>query len=873
MKRRALASSIAGAVLLGLSQLSVVPTSPAAAAPAGTEHRPDLQTLVPTDSFSVVTTPTGKEFRYTHLVYNDGPGPLEVQPSYDQASGGYRGMQQLYTHDAAGAWSMTRQVRVPDTFVYHAEHGHFHFPLAAFGLYRVAAGGGVGTPIAISPKNGFCIDDSYIQNPSLEHSGVFIGGRSSCTDPSGLRGISVGGADEYDYRDPGQAIPFDGVPDGTYWFRAITDPNNDFVETNEANNETDVKVTVAGARVTAGTVTHPATTPPSANFYAPAEGAVVKGTIALTATSSTAGVAKVEFLVDGHVVGTDTTSPYAVGWASTRVVDGPHWFTARVTDSLGRVNTGAVHQAVVNNVSPPPPPPGTALSLEGHVSSDGAGTRSATLSRLHGGDLLVATVSADGPGGTGQQRATVTGSGLTWQLVLRSNDQPGTSEVWKAILPSTATTATVTSALLAGGADQALGLYAFRGSAGVGGAIAASAATGTPATSLRTSTRGSHVVSVGNDWSRAAARTAGSGQVVDHQWVDTTAGDTFWTQRTTSQVPAAGTVVRSTTTPATGTWNLVSFEVLAAAYTPPPPDTTPPTVSVTDPEAGARVSRVVALGANASDNVRVASVAFTVDGRVVGRDTAPPFMVSWNSATVAAGTHRIAAVATDAAGNSRTSSAIAVTVVAAPPLVPVAVERSVTVRGTGTLNAPPLTTSRTNDVLVALVSLDGSGARTQSARVAGGGLTWTLVKRSNTQGGDSEIWTATAPRLLSGAVITATPVQPGYHGMLTVVAFANAKGTGVAGATGAPSGAPSIYLPGVAQGARVFAVGNDWDGAVARTPRTGQLIASSWLDPAGNTFWVQMMQAPEPRMGLVTVADTAPTNHQWNYAAVEIQPR
>ena len=143
MKRRALASSIAGAVLLGLSQLSVVPTSPAAAAPAGTEHRPDLQTLVPTDSFSVVSTPTGKEFRYTHLVYNDGPGPLEVQPSYDQASGGYRGMQQLYTHDAAGAWSMTRQVRVPDTFVYHAEHGHFHFPLAAFGLYRVAAGGGV----------------------------------------------------------------------------------------------------------------------------------------------------------------------------------------------------------------------------------------------------------------------------------------------------------------------------------------------------------------------------------------------------------------------------------------------------------------------------------------------------------------------------------------------------------------------------------------------------------------------------------------------------------------------------------------------------------------------------------------------------------
>ena len=86
-------------------------------------------------------------------------------------------------------------------------------------------------------------------------------------------------------------------------------------------------------------------------------------------------------------------------------------------------------------------------------------------------------------------------------------------------------------------------------------------------------------------------------------------------------------------------------------------------------------------------------------------------------------------------------------------------------------------------------------------------------------------------------------------------------------------GCVGLAAPQVGVGARVFAVGNDWDGAVARTPRTGQLIASSWLDPAGNTFWVQMMQAPEPRMGLVTVADTAPTNHQWNYAAVEIQPR
>ena len=134
-------------------------------------------------------------------------------------------------------------MRVPDAFVFHAAHGHFHFPLAAFGLYAVAADGGIGAPVAVSPKNGFCIDDSYIYDSTVVHAGAFVGTKGSCADPTTLRGLTVGAADEYDYRDPGQAIPFDGVPDGTYWFRAMTDPNNDFAEANEANNETDVKVT------------------------------------------------------------------------------------------------------------------------------------------------------------------------------------------------------------------------------------------------------------------------------------------------------------------------------------------------------------------------------------------------------------------------------------------------------------------------------------------------------------------------------------------------------------------------------------------------------------------------------------------------------
>ena len=88
---------------------------------------------------------------------------------------------------------------------------------------------------------------------------------------------------------------------------------------------------------------------------------------------------------------------------------------------------------------------------------------------------------------------------------------------------------------------------------------------------------------------------------------------------------------------------------------------------------------------------------------------------------------------------------------------------------------------------------------------------------------------------------------------------------------GARSGAPDIYLPGVQPGSWVFAAGNDWDRATARTPVSGQTLRQQWLDTAtGDTFWVQSTAAPNVALDLVTIHDNAPTNDQWNYAAVEV---
>jgi hypothetical protein len=103
----------------------------------------------------------------------------------------------------------------------------------------------------------------------------------------------------------------------------------------------------------------------------------------------------------------------------------------------------------------------------------------------------------------------------------------------------------------------------------------------------------------------------------------------------------------------------------------PPPDTTPPTASLTAPANGATVSGTVTVSANASDNVGVAGVQFTLDGASLGsEDTASPYSVSWNTSGVANGTHTLAAVARDAAGNRTTSTAVTVTVANnAPPPV------------------------------------------------------------------------------------------------------------------------------------------------------------------------------------------------------------
>lgn len=91
-------------------------------------------------------------------------------------------------------------------------------------------------------------------------------------------------------------------------------------------------------------------TAPTVAVSYPTAGSAVSGrsaTITATATDAGSGVAKVEFFVDGKLLATDTSSPYAATWQLRKVVKGGHTITVRATDGAGNQST-AVSNVIVN---------------------------------------------------------------------------------------------------------------------------------------------------------------------------------------------------------------------------------------------------------------------------------------------------------------------------------------------------------------------------------------------------------------------------------------------------------------------------------------------------------------------------------------------
>ncbi len=269
---------------------------------------------------------------------------------------------------------------------------------------------------------------------------------------------------------------------------------------------------------------------------------------------------------------------------------------------------------------------GATITVDAKAFGDGAAASSSittsTFSTQAGNELLLAFVATDYLSGTNTTVTGVSGAGLTWQLVKRTNAQHGSAEIWRAFAPSALSNVTVT-ATLSQSVVSSLTVVSYagvdtsgaNGSGAIGATGSGSASSGAPTATLTTTRSNSLVVGVGNDWDQAIARTAGAGQVLIHQDLSPT-GDTYWAQQVTAPIPVSGTTVTfNDTAPTTDRYNLTVAEVLPSLA---------PTWSISGTISGTGGETVTLSGAASATTTADGSGAYSFTGLLNGAYTVTP---------------------------------------------------------------------------------------------------------------------------------------------------------------------------------------------------------------------------------------------------------
>ena len=257
------------------------------------------------------------------------------------------------------------------------------------------------------------------------------------------------------------------------------------------------------------------------------------------------------YVTPGLASGTYTITP-----TKAQVIFSP----ASRTVSLSKVNLPGINftsQAVV------------ASRLRGDVqvsANQNAANNSVTTPVFSTGapqELLLALISTDSSSGEKTMVNSVSGAGLQWSLVVRSNKQQGTAEIWKAVAPAVLRHVSVT-AQLSQEVASSITVKSFVGAGAVGATGSGSSNSGAPQAGLRTTASGSIVVGVGNDYDNAIARTPTRSQQILHQFLSAT-GDTYWVQSLSSPVLLKGTqVVLSDVAPTSDQYNFSICEIVPA---------------------------------------------------------------------------------------------------------------------------------------------------------------------------------------------------------------------------------------------------------------------------------------------------------------------
>ena len=159
------------------------------------------------------------------------------------------------------------------------------------------------------------------------------------------------------------------------------------------------------------------------------------------------------------------------------------------------------------------------------------------------------------------------------------------------------------------------------------------------------------------------------------------------------------------------------------------PELVSPTTSITSPTNNTTVNGTVSVTASGNDNVGVTKLEFYVNGALVATDTATPYVYSWNTSSLAAGTYTLMTKAYDAAGNVGQSTNVAVTVVSditAPVVSVTAPVNNATVSGTVAIIA-----SASDNVGVSNVEFYANGVLLFAGNVAPYTYNWNTTTVAN----------------------------------------------------------------------------------------------------------------------------------------------
>jgi chitodextrinase len=351
-------------------------------------------------------------------------------------------------------------------------------------------------------------------------------------------------------------------------------------------------------------------TPPTVTLTAPFSGAKVRGNVTLSANASdNLAVDHVDFLVNGSLVGTDTTSPYSISWNSATLADGTATIAARAVDTSNLTTTTANITVTIDNTPPDTTitsgPSGTVTSTSASFSFTSTEAGSTFACSLDGAAF---SACASPISYTGLSNASHT-------FQVRATDAAGNVDA----TPASRTWTTDTIA-----PDTTI-------TAGPSGSVNSSSASFS-----FTATESGSTFACRLDNAAFSACTS----PISYTTL-TNGSHTF-------QVAATDAVGNTDSTPASRTWTV---------------DTVAPTgVAITSPANGSTVSGQTTINASAGDNVGVTTVRFYIDGQLFDTDTTAPFSTTWNTNKVSKTTHTLYVIAVDAAGNTTQSATITVTV-------------------------------------------------------------------------------------------------------------------------------------------------------------------------------------------------------------------